>query len=151
MRARAIGLLVAAAVSGCSGEARTVAPTVPQTRPSSDDDPRIAAYQANVYQISQGGRYFAWYGCASCHDDGSEPAQNLADDRWRHGAGFAAVYAAIADGHGTAAFARRIPAEQLWQVTAYVRDLPRHTPEKRRRTAIDQAAEPQGASWRGPL
>ena len=151
MRAGVVAVLMAAVVSGCSGEARTVTPGVPQTRPRSNDDPRIPAYQANAYQISQGGRYFGWYGCAGCHDERSDAARNLADGRWRHGSGFAAVYAAIADGHGAADYGRRIPVEPLWQITAYVRDLPRHKPEKRRRATVDQAAEPQGASWRGPL
>ncbi|MGN7161266.1 c-type cytochrome [Sphingomonas sp. SAFR-052] len=143
-------LLIAAALSGCSGEARTVAPTVPQTPPRSDGDARIGAYQGNAYQIAQGGRYFGWYGCSACHGEGIDPVRNLADGRWRHGAGFAAVYRAIAMGHG-GRFGRTIPPEQLWQITAYIRDLPTHTPEKRRRSAADQSAEPQGAVWRGPL
>lgn len=144
-------LLTALAMSGCTGEARTVEPSVPQTPPGSDSDPRIPAYQGNFYQISQGGRYFAWYGCAACHDERGDPVRNLADGRWRHGGGFAAVYAAIVDRHGAAGYGRAIPPEQLWQITAYVRDLPTHTPEKRRRTSVDQAAEPQGAAWQGPL
>ena len=148
---RGIVLLTAAIVSGCTGEARTVTPAVPQTAPRSDSDRRIPAYQANFYQIGQGGRYFGWYGCAACHHERADPVRNLADGTWRHGGGVAAVYAAIADHHRGADYGRVIPPEQLWQITAYVRDLPTHTPEKRRRTSIDQSAEPQGDAWRGPL
>ncbi len=144
-------LMIAAVLSGCTGEARTVGPTVPQTPPRSDTDPRIPAYAGNFHQISQGGRYFGWYGCAACHDERPDPVRNPADGRWRHGAGFAAVYAAIADRHGPLEYGRAIPAEQLWQITAYVRDLSNHTPEKRRRTNVDQSAEPRGGVWRGPM
>jgi hypothetical protein len=41
--------------------------------------------------------------------------------------------------------AARVPVEQLWQITAYVRDLSSHYPEKRRRLSLDQKAEPQGS------
>jgi cytochrome c oxidase cbb3-type subunit 3 len=143
-------ILLAAALGACSNEARNVGPTVPQTAPMSDEDPRIPAYQANFAQIAQGGRYFAWYGCSNCHTENGAPALNLADDDWSNGAGFAAVYRSIAGRHGRPDYATRIPAEQIWQLTAFVRDLPKHHPEKRRRSAVDQRAEPQGSRWTGP-
>ena len=145
-----IGALGPAVLAGCSPEARMVGPSLPQTPPSSDQDPRISAYQDNFYQVSQGGRYFAWYGCSGCHTDQAAGVLNLADGQWRHGSGFAQVYGAVADRHGRLAFRARVPTEQLWQLTAYVRDLPRHAPEKRRRTQVDQQAEPIGPAWSGP-
>ncbi|VWX49432.1 Cytochrome c oxidase polypeptide III [Novosphingobium sp. 9U] len=123
---------------------------MPQTAPLNDDDPRIGAYQANLYQISQGGRYFGWYGCSGCHTDDAPGARDLPDGQWRQGSGFAQVYAAIADRHGQLAFRQRIPVEQLWQLTAYVRDLPQHTQDKRRRQQADQKSEPVGPAWTGP-
>ena len=135
---------------GCSKEAREVGPTVPQTAPIGERDPRIPYYQDNFWQIAQGGRYFLYYGCAGCHGEGSPEPRDLTDRRWKRGGGFATVFTSIAHGHGDRAYATRIPVEQLWQLTAYARDLQRHTPEKRRRQALDQQAEPRGAAWSGP-
>jgi hypothetical protein len=138
-----------AALTGCSPEARSLGPSVPQTAPSGNNDPRISAYQDNFYQLSQGGRYFSWYGCSGCHNNPGRKAPNLARGA-AHGNGFAQVYASIASRHGALRYDARVPVEQLWQLTAYVRDLPRHTPEKRRRVQVDQNAEPVGSSWSGP-
>jgi len=142
--------LLLLACASCSQEARNVGPTVPQTRPRNGADPRIALYQANVDQVSQGGRYFAWYGCQACHGEGATGVRNLADGHWRHGGGFVQVFTSIADRHGTLRYAVRVPPEQLWQLTAYARDLPLHTPEKLHRQAVDQQAEPVGNGWSGP-
>ncbi|THD34598.1 MAG: hypothetical protein E7773_14540 [Sphingomonas sp.] len=143
-------LLVAACLGGCTNEARTLGPSLPQTRPVGDDDPRITAYQDNYNQVSQGGRYFSWYGCSGCHTENAKGAANLPDGRWRYGGGFAQVFGSIADRHGRLAYGSRVPIEQLWQLTAYVRDLPQHYPEKRRRVQKDAQAEPQGLTWSGP-
>jgi len=137
-------------LAGCSQEARQIGPTIPQTPPAGNDDARIPAYQGNVYQIAQGGRYFTWYGCSGCHGDGAPGYLNLARPDRRRGAGFAQVYAAIPGAHPAARYDATIPVEQLWQITAYVRDLPLHTPEKRSRLASDQRAEPSGSAWSGP-
>ncbi|SFR75862.1 hypothetical protein [Sphingomonas jatrophae] len=142
--------LLVAVLGGCSSEARQLGPTAPQTRPISNADPRIPAYQANVYQVAQGGRYFGWYGCGGCHAEGATGVLNLGDTQWKHGDGFADLFTAIADRHGRLAYDRRVPVEVLWQLTAFVRDLPAHKAEKRMRTARDQKAEPQGATWSGP-
>ena len=65
--------------------------------------------------------------------------------------GLADVYAGVADRHPRFRYGARIPAEQLWQIAAYIADLPKHKPEKRRRLDQDQPAEPQGPRWAGPL
>lgn len=143
-------LLTLAALAGCNNEARELGPSLPQTAPAENTDPRISAYQSNLYQVSQGGRYFSWYGCSACHSDSAPGAANLADGRWQRGHGFADVYRAIAAHQPEPAYGDVIPVEQLWQVTAYVRDLPKHYPEKRRRVSLDKKGEPQGSHWSGP-
>lgn len=145
-----VPLCATAMLCGCAREAREVGPTPPQTPPIGNGDPRISAYQNNFYQVSQGGRYFSWYGCSGCHTEGNNKVLNLADSDWRHGFGFANVYGAIAARHGRFAYGKRIPVEQLWQITAYVRDLSSHYPEKRRRVTLDAKAEPVGGNWQGP-
>lgn len=138
------------ALAGCSKEARSLDPSQPQTAPTGNADPRVERYQDNAYQISQGGRYFTWYGCGACHGSGATGVFNLGDGRWAHGGGFADVYRSIAQGHPGRRYGELIPIETLWQITAYVRDLPKQPGEKRRRQDLDEAAEPQGRQWSGP-
>ena len=146
-RARAVipALAALAALGACSKEKRVIEVEAPMTDPVGPADPRFSAYDGNAFQAAQGGRYFAWYGCGACHGVGargkldlSKPLQMTADQ----------VYWAIA-GHG--ALGQRIQIEQRWQLTAYVRQLPSLKPEQRSRQDLDQAGEPQGPSWNGPV
>ena len=148
---RLITILALALLGGCSKEARTLLADQPQTPPAGASDPRVPKYQENAYQVSQGGRYFTWYGCGRCHAAGAKGVLDLGDGRWKHGGGFDQVYRFIARGHaGTLAnYGDRIPVEQLWQIAAYVRDLGTVAPEKRRRQDHDEQAEPQGRTWSG--
>lgn len=139
--------LLLVTIGACSREARDFRSTEAQSAPNGPADPRIAFYQDNVEQISQGGLYFAWYGCGGCHGETAKGALKLSDDAWKHGGGFAQVYRSIA----SHAAGRRMPIEQVWQVTAYVRDLHSHTPAKLRRQNLDQQGEPTGDHWSGPV
>lgn len=140
---------VLAMLTACSQEARTLAPDLPQTPPHGAIDPRIAKYQDTLYQVAQGGRYFTWAGCGTCHAAGATGARNLSDGRWLHGGDFDRVYASIAYRHPARRYADTIPVEQLWQIAAYVRSLPQLPLEKRRRADRDQQNEPQGSIWTG--
>lgn len=145
--------MIALPVASCSAESRSAGPDLPQTAPKGAQDPRAAAYERNLYQVAQGGRYFTWYGCGSCHGSTAQGPLNLGDRVWVHGSDLDQVYGFIASRHLGArpGYAARIPTEQLWQITAYVRNLPRLTPEKRRRQDLDQVGEPQGSNWTGPV
>jgi mono/diheme cytochrome c family protein len=150
----AIALAAAATLlTGCAREARTLASDQPQTPPDGPSDPRAARYDGNYYQVSQGGLYFTWYGCSGCHGTEAKGALDLSDGRWLHGGTIDAVYASIATGHpvSLARYGERIPVEQLWQISAFVRDLARNDPAKNRRGAFDQQGQPQGDAWRGPV
>ncbi len=153
LRRAFLAALIALPVASCSAESRTAGPDLPQTAPNGAQDPRAAAYERNLYQVAQGGRYFTWYGCGGCHGSNAQGALNLGDRAWVHGGDLDQVYGFIADRHPGAqpGYAVRIPTEQLWQITAYVRNLPRLTPEKRRRQDLDQIGEPQGSNWSGPV
>ncbi|MGG5890831.1 hypothetical protein ACLF3G_27460 [Falsiroseomonas sp. HC035] len=140
---RAALTLAAITLAGCSAEDRPVGREGARTSPSGPDDRRIALYQENRFQVSQGARYFTWYECGGCHGDSqADAALNLADGRWRHGNRFDQVYAAIAEGPDSHGYAARMPVETLWQVTAYVRDLERNSPPMRQRQELDQKREP---------
>jgi mono/diheme cytochrome c family protein len=152
-RKSALALALVAVTAGCGKESRTVGPDLPQTPPNGAADPRADKYEGNVYQVSQGGRYFAWYGCAGCHGGSAEGRLNLGDAHLAHGGDLDQVYAFIAHGHPgkLARFGERIPSEQLWQLTAFVRSLPQLAPERRRRQSLDLTGEPQGRTWAGPV
>lgn len=138
----------AAVLTACSQEARPIGMAVPLSAPRGADDPRIAQYQQNYAQVSQGARYYLWYGCTACHGAANPRGPDLALGRWRGGSGFDAVYAAISRGQEGEAhdYGGRIPVEQLWQLTAYVRELPQLESQKRRRQDVDTSAEPQAGS-----
>lgn len=146
----AILLLLTAA---CTRENRTLGPDQPQTPPNGPGDPRAQYFESNDYQVSQGGRYFTWYGCGSCHGDDARGSLDLAADQQRQPLSFDRLYAAIADGHKRFGhdFGAKIPTEQLWQIAAYVHELASLKPERRRRQDLDQAGEPQGSTWSGPV
>jgi mono/diheme cytochrome c family protein len=139
-------------VSACGREARDDA-MLARTGPEGADDPRIAYFDSNAYQVGQGGRYAAWYGCNSCHGQGAEGDMDLGDASWRHGGRYADIYRSIADRHSAAGqrFGERIPVQQLWQIAAYVHNLEGFGTERIRRQGLDQAGEPEGSRWSGAL
>lgn len=141
-----------AALSACGREAREDG-VQPRTGPNDADDPRIAYFDLNAYQIGQGARYAAWYGCNGCHRQGAEGILNLGDASWRYGGSFPDIYQSTADRHPAPGqrFGERIPVQQLWQITAYVRNLESLGAERNRRQSLDQAGEPQGGKWSGAL
>jgi cytochrome c oxidase cbb3-type subunit 3 len=148
-----LAFALVAMAAGCDRESRTLRPDLPQTPPAGATDPRARNYEGNVYQVSQGGRYFTWYGCAGCHGSGAKGHLKLDDTRTVHGSDLDQTYAFIARGHAgeLARYGDRIPSEQLWQLTAYVRSLPALAPELRRRQDLDQVGEAQGRTWSGPV
>lgn len=141
-----------ALLTGCTAEKRPSGPSQPQSAPNGPNDPRIAQFENNAYQLAQGGRYFSWYGCNACHSNDAQGVLNLADQKWAHGGSFNQVYQAIAGHTGLKSKpGASISAEQLWQLTAYVRSLSALEPAKRRRQDLDQAGEPISENWSGPV
>jgi len=135
-------------LSACSREKRVIDPNQPISAPVGNNDPRSSQYSGNHFQISTGGRYFAWYGCNVCHSAGAPAAENLAARLARKPVDIASVYRAI-QAHGE--LGSRIPSEQLWQLSAYVEQLASLDPAKRRRQDLDQSGEAQAGNWQGPV
>src|ERR1700712_1243923 len=96
----------------CSKEGRTLASVQPQTPPTGVNDPRISAYADNVYQVSQGSRYFIWYGCGTCHGHNLQATVKLDNQRIK-GASLATIYGFLTNGHASK-YSDKIPVEQLW-------------------------------------
>lgn len=145
-------LALTLALAACSAEKRPAGPDHPRTAPSGPADPRITGFEANKYQVGQGGRYFTWNGCGACHGTGARGVLALDDEAWRGGGTFDQIYRSIARHPGPApGYGETIPAAQLWQITAYVHGLKDLPAAKRHRQDIDQLGEPQGSNWSGPV
>ncbi|HEY0549255.1 MAG TPA: cytochrome c, partial [Verrucomicrobiae bacterium] len=66
------------------------------------------------------------YNCVGCHAHGAGgmgPA--LMDDKWIYGSNPEQIYATIVQGrpNGMPSFAGKIPNQEVWKLTAYVRSL----------------------------
>lgn len=86
----------------------------------------IADYEGSAYQMAEGQKLFAAYNCSGCHaNGGGGMGPPLIDDKWIYGHEPEQVFATIVQGrpNGMPAFGKRLPAEQIWQLTAYVRSM----------------------------
>jgi len=83
-------------------------------------------YEANAYNLSQGKRLYAWFGCRACHGDGEGgvgPA--FLDGWWDYGPETVSIFASIRDGrpHGMPSFRNQMTTEQIWQLAGYVQTI----------------------------
>jgi cytochrome c oxidase cbb3-type subunit III len=126
-------------LAGCERETRRyqelpAAASRPSSTPVSDLVPGMAAqpqlvlspYQENAYGISEGKRLFSAFNCNGCHamgGGGIGPA--LIDEKWIYGSTPDQIYSTISQGRpdGMPAFGSRVPAQQIWQLVAYVQSL----------------------------
>lgn len=127
-------LLAALALGGCEREARKFEPPGPDTEALEKNTTveMVKRYERNAYALATGKRLWGWYNCDGCHANGgggSGPA--LMDDVWIYGGDAQAIYRSIAEGrpNGMPAYAGRVPKDQLWQLTAYVRSLAALAPQ----------------------
>jgi cytochrome c oxidase cbb3-type subunit 3 len=121
--AAALLLLLAA----CEREQRRFAEIAPSSSRPPDSRPSVVnPYEENAWAVSEGQRLYTWFNCRGCHamgGGGMGPA--LMDDAWIYGAEPQAVFTSIAEGrpNGMPAFGQKLPAQQVWQLVAYVRSL----------------------------
>ncbi len=77
--------------------------------------------------VMNGKKLFQSMNCAGCHGygGGGNMGPNLKDPYWIYGGTPAAIFRSIALGHpkGMPAWGRALPAESIWQLTAYVGSL----------------------------
>ena len=133
-------LLVAAVSSGCEREARRynelpasanreTAVRVTSLQPGASQQPAEvkSPYQQNAWGIGEGKRLYAAYNCAPCHalNGGGAIGPPLIDDKWIYGGGADQIYATISQGRpdGMPSFGGHIPAQQIWQLVAYVQSM----------------------------
>jgi cytochrome c oxidase cbb3-type subunit 3 len=89
-------------------------------------DPRAAAYYNNVDAVNTGKLLFGQYNCAGCHSNGGGGmGPDLMDDVWIYGGRLEQIHQTLVEGrpNGMPAWGGKVPDEQLWQLSAYVRSL----------------------------
>jgi cytochrome c oxidase cbb3-type subunit III len=83
-------------------------------------------YEGNAYAISEGKRLYTWFNCVGCHfRGGGGIGPPLMDHEWIYGSEPENIFASIVEGrpNGMPSFGGKIPADQVWQLVAYVRSL----------------------------
>ncbi|HWW64937.1 MAG TPA: c-type cytochrome [Sphingomonadaceae bacterium] len=94
--------------------------------PAVTEDPRAAAYYDNADAVNTGKRLFHQYNCSGCHSNGGGGmGPSLMDDEWIYGGRLTQIHQTLVEGrpNGMPAWGGRIPDEQLWQISAYVRSM----------------------------
>ena len=89
-------------------------------------------YETDAYNLSQGKRLYAWFGCLTCHGDGrGGVGPSFLDGWWLYGPEMVSIVASIRDGrpHGMPAFHDRMTIEQIWQLAGYVQAIGSYTPK----------------------
>jgi cytochrome c oxidase cbb3-type subunit 3 len=140
----ALAALAVLALPSCKREKReTRASTVPTEQPrqlalstnhagSTQAPPMESAgkqYEESAYQITEGKRLYTWFNCNGCHaNGGGDSGPPLMDDKWIYGGEIQNIYATIQQGrpNGMPSFRGRIPDQQIWQISAYVRSMGRN-------------------------
>jgi cytochrome c oxidase cbb3-type subunit 3 len=94
----------------------------PPPQPSAAGNP----FAENAWATAEGKRLYAWYNCVGCHAHGGGGiGPPLMDDKWIYGGQPANIFASIVEGrpNGMPSFGGRIPAQQVWQIVAYVQSM----------------------------
>ncbi|WP_072396283.1 cytochrome c [Hyphomicrobium sp. CS1GBMeth3] len=113
-------------------EEQLVIPQVPLTpgggAPISQTSPNAAEYDGNEDMIQAGKQLYSAMNCVGCHSHGGGgmgPA--LMDDRWIYGSSIEHIFSSIREGrpNGMPSFRGRLPDEQIWQIAAFVRSIPK--------------------------
>lgn len=89
-------------------------------------DPRAAAYYDNADAVTTGKRLFGQYNCSGCHSNGGGGmGPPLMDDEWIYGGRLEQIHQTLVEGrpNGMPTWGGKIPDEQLWQLSAYVRSM----------------------------
>ena len=135
-------LLLAASLTACnqgmstaSGEPDTsappgsvvtsaLAPGLPH--PVRTVDPRAAKYYDNAPAVMTGKRLFGQYNCSGCHSNGGGGmGPSLMDNEWIYGGRLEQIHQTLVEGrpNGMPTWGGKVPDEQLWQISAYVRSM----------------------------
>jgi cytochrome c oxidase cbb3-type subunit 3 len=104
-------------------DSQTVGPIAGGPQRTSSENPLAG----NPEALALGRRLFVHFNCSGCHGGhaGGGMGPSLRDPDWIYGSDPAHVFDSIAKGRarGMPAWGTRLPAEQIWQLTAYIGSL----------------------------
>jgi cytochrome c oxidase cbb3-type subunit 3 len=83
-------------------------------------------YEGNAYGVSNGKTLYNQFNCSGCHfQGGGGIGPPLMDAGWIYGSRPENIFETIVEGrpNGMPAFGRKISADQIWQLVAYVRSM----------------------------
>ena len=83
-------------------------------------------YAGQAFAISEGQRLFDWYNCSGCHfHGGGGIGPPFIEHSFIYGDSPANIFDSIVKGrpNGMPAWGRRIPADEVWKLVAYVRSM----------------------------
>jgi cytochrome c oxidase cbb3-type subunit 3 len=90
------------------------------------NDPRAAQYYDSADAVNTGKVLFQQFNCSGCHSNGGGGmAPSLMDDEWIYGGRLEQIHQTLVEGrpNGMPAWGGKIPDQQLWQISAYVRSM----------------------------
>ncbi len=102
----------------------SLAPGLPH--PITTVDPRAAQYYDNAEAVMTGKRLFGQYNCSGCHSNGGGGmGPSLMDNEWIYGGRLEQIHQTLVEGrpNGMPTWGGKIPDDQLWQISAYVRSM----------------------------
>jgi cytochrome c oxidase cbb3-type subunit III len=124
------------------------------------NDPRAAVYYDNAEAVNTGMILFHQFNCSGCHSNGGGGmAPDLMDDEWIYGGRLEQIHQTIVEGrpNGMPAWGGKIPDQQIWQISAYVRSMSlpatlgaQNGPTPSQSPAPVPAAADQHAGWTPP-
>ena len=134
-----LALMLAVVATGCDdrtpeepGAPGTLPPVAvnvvgPQPGPDRDLPEVTNPFAADPNGIMEGRRLFVWYNCSGCHGGraGGGMGPSLRDATWIYGNSHREVFNSIAEGraYGMPAWGTKLPVEQIWMLTAYIKSL----------------------------
>jgi cytochrome c oxidase cbb3-type subunit 3 len=108
------------------GTPRTSPATPITTRQMATRPTGLGPYDTNAWAIAEGKQLFNQYNCNGCHaNGGGGMGPPLMDAGWRYGHEPEQIFATIVEGrpNGMPSFGGKLPAQQVWQLVAYVRSM----------------------------
>lgn len=99
----------------------------PQPGPDGPLPSKENPYKGDKQAIVEGRRLFVWFNCSGCHGGraGGGMGPSLRDAAWMYGNSHQDIFNSISEGrpHGMPAWGTKLPVEQIWKLTAYVKSM----------------------------
>ena len=102
-------------------------PLGPQPGPDHPLQPPKNPYGMDPNVLQEGRKLFIYFNCYGCHGGraGGGMGPSLRDAAWLYGNKEEDIFDSISEGrpHGMPAWGTKLPAQQIWKLTAYIKSL----------------------------